>query len=102
MNTAAEPMSLASPASTCRSKPMRSTVASMALLSSSTMRMSSIGRDQQRALHAAVPEPQAQGYDERRQGEFLAKRRLLAKGAREPVQRSSRTARSTRVSPRGL
>src|SRR6201988_4169857 len=50
------------------------------------------GRDQQCSLHAAMTEPEAQGYDERGQGEFLAKGRLFAKGAGEAVRaRSERT-----------
>ena len=59
---------------------MRSTVASTALLSSSTIRTSSIGRDQQRALDAAVAQVQAQGNDHRGERQFLPERRLLAQG----------------------
>ena len=60
----------------------------MALLRSSTTRIKQHRGDEQRPLDPAVPEPQAQGNDDRGQGEFLAKGRLLAEGAGEALHAS--------------
>ncbi len=78
MRTAAEPMSLARPARAWRSKPIRSTVASMALLMSSTTRVRQHRGDEQGTLHAAVTQPHCQGYDDESQSKFLAKGGLLS------------------------
>jgi len=59
---------------------MRYTV-SIALLRRSTIQDEAAWAHEQRALDPAMPEHRTQGYDERREREFLAKRSFLAERA---------------------
>ena len=64
---------------------MRSTVASMALLRSSTTSTSSIGATSSARSTPVCPSQRPSGMTTTREGEFLPEGRFLAEGAGKPV-----------------
>ncbi len=99
MSTAAEPMSLARPASAWRSNPMRSTVASMALLIELDNENEQHRGDQSGALHAVMAQPQGQGYDGQGERKFLTEGRFFPESTPQAADAGAESAHQ-RVAPR--
>ncbi len=101
MRTAADPMSFARPASTWRSSPMRSTVASIALFNSSTTSTSSIGATSSARSTPVCPSQRPRGMTTTARASSWRNAASLRYAPTSPSQLAT-AARKMRSTPRGF